>query len=162
MKNQLLIAVFAFTVWACGQETPKASPEVIHNPASADTTLQTEAADTNQGARIEFEKTVHEFGNITEGEKAEYAFKFKNTGNAQLLIANATASCGCTVPSYSKEPIPPQGEGYIKVVFDSKYRAEAFEKQVTVTSNTQPTETTLYIRGYVVQKAGSPSNFNAH
>lgn len=162
MKNHLLAATIALTVWACGNETPKASPEVIHNPVSADTAVQTATADTSQGARIEFEKTVHDFGNITEGEKAEYAFKFKNTGTEQLLIANATASCGCTVPSYSKEPIPPQGEGYIKVVFDSQYRAEAFEKQITVTANTQPTETTLYIRGYVVQKAGAPNNFNAH
>jgi hypothetical protein len=162
MRKIYLLSAAVCTMWACGNETPKASPETIHNPVTADAPAANATTDTTAGATIVFEKTVHDFGNITEGEKAEYAFKFKNTGNQQLLIANASASCGCTVPSYSREPIPPQGEGYIKVVFDSKYRAEAFEKQVTVTANTIPTETVLYIKGYVVPRPGADNTLHAH
>ena len=58
---------------------------------------------------IEFEETKHNFGTIKEGEKVKHIYKFKNTGDNPLIISNAVASCGCTVPSYPKEPIPPGG-----------------------------------------------------
>jgi hypothetical protein len=155
MTKQILIGVVYGMLLSCNNQPPKASPDVVNNPVSASNTEETKSKtieeETNR-AILSFEKTDHDFGNITEGEKAVYAFKFKNTGKQQLLISGAAASCGCTVPSYSKEPIAPGAEGFIKVEFDSKYRQDWFEKSVIVTANTKPTETTLYIRGFVVPR----------
>jgi len=86
---------------------------------------------------MEFAETKHSFGTITEGEKARYAFRFKNTGSNPLIISNAIASCGCTVPSYPKEPIAPGMEGEIVVEFNSAGRAGHQQKNVLVYSNAQ-------------------------
>lgn len=86
---------------------------------------------------ITFEDTKHSFGTITEGEKVRHAYRFKNTGEHPLVISNAVASCGCTVPSYPKEPIPPGKEGEIIVEFNSKNRAGHQQKNVLVYSNAQ-------------------------
>lgn len=87
--------------------------------------------------QISFDDTKHDFGTITEGEIAKHAYKFKNTGSNPLLISKAVASCGCTVPSYPKEPIPPGGEGEIVVEFNSANRPGQQNKNVLVYSNAQ-------------------------
>lgn len=99
-----------------------------------------EAAPIGKGPQIQFEQTEHNFGVLNQGDPAEYEFVFKNTGDEPLIITSARGSCGCTVPSYSNEPIPPGGKGKIKVKYDS-HRIGPFHKTVTVTSNAtnQPT-----------------------
>ena len=87
--------------------------------------------------QISFDDTKHNFGTITEGEIVKHAYHFKNTGTNPLLISNAQASCGCTVPSYPKEPIPPGGEGEIVVEFNSTNRPGQQNKNVLVYSNAQ-------------------------
>ncbi|AMS26664.1 hypothetical protein AEM51_06135 [Bacteroidetes bacterium UKL13-3] len=156
MKRTLYTFAMASMVFACNNEpTPKASTDIVTNPVTADAPKP----DTNQttisaqsGAVIEFEKTDHDFGTITQGEQAEYNFKFRNTGKQDLLISSAQASCGCTVPEYSKEPIKPGAQGSIKVKFNSDYRLDAFEKAVVITANTTPLETVLKIRGFINPK----------
>jgi hypothetical protein len=86
---------------------------------------------------IQFDTTKHDFGTIKEGTVVKHSYHFKNTGEHPLLISNAVASCGCTVPSYPKEPIPPGGEGDIEVEFNSKGRKGHQEKNVLVYSNAQ-------------------------
>lgn len=86
-------------------------------------------------ALLEFEKMEHDFGKITAGEKVGAIFKFLNNGDGDLLITSASTSCGCTVPKYSKEPIPPGGAGTVEVVFDSSGRSGQQTKTVTVMSN---------------------------
>jgi hypothetical protein len=86
---------------------------------------------------IEFEETKHNFGTIKEGEKVRHSYKFKNTGDHPLVISNATASCGCTVPSYPKEPIAPGGSGVIEVEFNSKGKPGHQQKNVMIYSNAQ-------------------------
>jgi len=86
---------------------------------------------------LEFTDTKHNFGTIKEGEIVKHAFHFKNAGNAPLLISKAEASCGCTVPSFPKEPVPPGGEGDIMVQFDSHNRKGHQQKNVLVWSNSQ-------------------------
>ena len=86
---------------------------------------------------IEFAETRHSFGTITEGEKVRHAFTFKNTGSNPLIISNAVASCGCTVPSYPKEPIAPGGEGEVIVEFNSAGREGHQQKNVLIYSNAQ-------------------------
>lgn len=88
---------------------------------------------------ITFEKESHNFGNIVEGEVVEYSFKFTNTGNKDLLITKAEASCGCTVPEWPKEPVKPGESGYMKVKFDSRGRPEGYtEKELYIQANTNP------------------------
>lgn len=98
---------------------------------------------------FEFQETEYDFGNVKEGTLVEHTFKFKNVGEAPLVIQNASASCGCTVPSYSKEPIPVGGTGEIQVKFDSKTRVGVQSKTITVTANTKPAVSTLRIKGTV-------------
>lgn len=93
-----------------------------------------------KGPIIQFEKEVHDFGNIKQGDPAEYEFVFKNIGDEPLVITNARSSCGCTVPHWTNEPVPPNGRGVIKVKYDSQ-RVGPINKTITVTSNAvnQPT-----------------------
>lgn len=87
---------------------------------------------------IAFEEMVHNFGNITEGEKVEYDFKFTNTGDRDLLITDATSSCGCTVPDWPKEPVKPGQSSYMKVVFNSAGKEGYTEKEIIIRANTKP------------------------
>jgi Protein of unknown function (DUF1573). len=98
---------------------------------------------------IQYEQPVYDFGTIDEGEIVKYAYKFKNTGSEPLVISNCKGSCGCTVPTWPKEPVPPGGSGEIKVEFNSKGKPGSQSKRVTVTANTTPTETFLEIKGEV-------------
>lgn len=86
---------------------------------------------------IEFTETNHKFGTINEGEVVKHSFHFKNTGDQPLVISKAVASCGCTVPSYPKEPVPPGGEGDITVEFNSENREGHQQKNVMIYSNAQ-------------------------
>jgi len=104
-------------------------------------------------ASIAFDKLNHNFGNIKE-EKGivEHTFKFTNSGSEALLVNNVRSSCGCTVPEWSKEPIPPGGSGTVKVSFNPLRRPGAFRKSITVQSNAKVKNTVLYIVGLVEPK----------
>ena len=101
---------------------------------------------------IQYEQPVYDFGVIDEGEIVKHAYKFKNTGNEPLVISNCKGSCGCTVPTWPKEPIPPGGEGQIQVEFNSKGKPGPQSKRVTVTANTTPTKSFIEIKGEVKGK----------
>jgi hypothetical protein len=101
---------------------------------------------------IAFEKIEHDFGTINEGQKVTYTYKFKNTGEAPLIIQNAQPSCGCTVPEWSKDPIPVGGEGFVKAEFDSNGKPNIQNKTITVTANTWPKTTTLRFKAMVTPK----------
>lgn len=98
---------------------------------------------------IQYEQPVYDFGTVDEGEIVKYSYKFKNIGSEPLVISNCKGSCGCTVPTWPKEPVPPGGTGEIKVEFNSKGKPGPQSKRVTVTANTTPTETFLEIKGEV-------------
>lgn len=100
-----------------------------------------------------FEKTEHDFGTISEGQVVEYTYAFKNTGEAPLIIQNAQGSCGCTVPDWSKDPIPVGGTGFVKAKFDSNGRPNIQNKTVTVTANTWPKQVVLRFKAMVTPKA---------
>ena len=96
---------------------------------------------------------VHDFGNITDGDVVEHTFKFKNIGEAPLIIEKAQASCGCTVPAWTKEPIPPGETGEVQVRFDSKGKPNVQNKTVTITANTYPKISRLTIKSFVNPKS---------
>lgn len=118
-----------FNKYGIGGSPGQVKPEVL---ASKEKEAKAMAKTT-----ITFDSLKHSFGTIEEGTVAKYAYHFKNTGSNPLLIYNAIASCGCTVPSYPKEPIPPGGEGEITVEFNSHGRKGHQEKNVLIYSNGQ-------------------------
>lgn len=111
----------------------------------------------SQKAKIEFETNSHDFGTISEtGGPAVYDFVFKNTGNAPLLLSNVRASCGCTTPSWSRQPIAPGQTGSIKVSYNPLRRPGRFNKSITINSNAETPVTTVSIRGVVSAKPADP------
>lgn len=121
-----------------------ANADLIRNPISADSPL-----DTQQMAKITFEATEFNFGTIDEGDIVEHSYKFTNTGKVPLTILSARSSCGCTTPEWPKDPIPPGGTGEILAKFNSDGRIGEQSKLVIVTANTFPNETTVKLRGTV-------------
>lgn len=108
---------------------------------------------------IQFEEETHDFGELMQGGDASYVFKFTNNGTADLVISSAKGSCGCTVPKWSSEPVPPGAEGEIKVQYDSN-RIGGINKSVTINSNAvnSPVKT-IFIKGNITPKPAEPSYF---
>jgi len=107
------------------------------------------------GPEIEFEKEVHDFGTLTQGGDASTEFKFTNTGMEPLIISNSRGSCGCTVPSWPRQPIKPGESAAIKVKYDSN-RIGPINKSVTITSNASNTPTkVIRIKGNIEPKAAA-------
>ena len=116
------------------------------------------AQDTTGTPRIEFQEKKFDFGKLNRGESVSHTFTFTNTGNADLVITNANASCGCTVPKYSKEPISPGEQGSIEIVFNSSgFRGNQY-KTIRVYSNAKTRSKKLKIAAFV--KAPEPVKTN--
>lgn len=99
---------------------------------------------------MSFEEMDYDFGEVTEGKQVKYTFKFKNTGDQNLILINVKGSCGCTVPEeWPKNPIAPGETGEIKVSFDSQGRVGNVRKNVRVEANTNPSLNILTITGIV-------------
>lgn len=101
------------------------------------------------GADIKFDKTTHDFGTFSENDpKVTCTFKFTNTGDGLLIIHQAIASCGCTVPQYSKEPIKPGESGEIIVTYNGAGKFPGhFKKSITVRTNAKSEIVRLYVTG---------------
>ncbi len=145
--HYFLILSTSLVLVSCDSKNEKAneakiSPEVVNNPATANKAAE---PGVEMIPVFTFETDNHEFGEIVQGERVTYAFKFKNTGNAPLVISNASASCGCTVPEYTKTPVEPGEEGYINVTFDSAGKSGMVSKTVTLIANTTPNTKVLTI-----------------
>ncbi len=100
---------------------------------------------------VEIIDSAYNFGTRTEGEKVEFSYRFKNTGNNPLVIFDATSTCGCTVPEKPEAPIMPGETGFIKVVFNTAHKEGHNEKPITVTSNANPKFPVLQLAGEVVK-----------
>lgn len=106
----------------------------------------TEANDEQRLANatsIKFDKEVYDFGECTEGEVITKEVEFTNTGKKPLVIENAFGSCGCTVPTYDKEPVEPGKKGKVKIQFDSKHKPGHNTKSVNIQANTNPPVTSI-------------------
>ena len=101
---------------------------------------------------IAFKTQEHDFGTINEGDVVEHTFELTNTGQAPLIIQNAQPSCGCTVPNWSKDPIPPGGKGFVKAKFDSNGKPNVQNKSITITANTWPKQTVIRFKAMVTPK----------
>jgi len=105
-----------------------------------------------QDAEISFKAEEIDYGNIQQGADGIRVFEFTNTGKASLVISNVTSSCGCTVPSWTNQPVAPGAKGKIEVKYDTN-RVGPISKTITVTSNAKENPVKgLRIRGNVQQK----------
>lgn len=112
-----------------------------------------------QKPTITFQTKEHDFGNINETDgKVSHVFEFTNTGTATLVIQNVQASCGCTTPSWTKEPIEPGKTGKIVATYDPTGRPNGFNKNISVRSNATNENEVLYIKGNVISR-NVPNNF---
>ena len=143
MKRVLLSVFVAILMWSCGGDDGKINTELVNNPASA-----TESANTRE-PKIEFNVTEHDFGKLIQGEQVSYTYKFKNIGNAPLIISAVEKTCGCTDTKFPKTPIKPGEEGSISITYDSKGHKGFQNKRVIVKANTNPSETILRFKARV-------------
>ena len=112
-----------------------------------------------QNPVITFEKTEHDFGKIHEEDgRVSTVFEFKNEGMAPLVLSNVRASCGCTTPTWTKEPVEPGQTGSITVTYNPNGRPGRFQKTVTITSNASEPTKKVYIKGEVLPKQAKPVN----
>ena len=151
-RNLILLVLVALACTACKNESGGVqeirgggpNSELIRNPATANM-----PTDTNQLARIQYEEPEFDFGTVKQGEIVEHVFKFTNVGKMPLTILKCRSSCGCTVPEWPEEPIPPGGTGEIKAKFNTEGKFQEQKKTVTVTANTYPNESKVVLKGMV-------------
>ncbi|MFD0992938.1 DUF1573 domain-containing protein [Tenacibaculum geojense] len=102
---------------------------------------------------ISFDKEEYNFGKVAEGDVVETTFTLTNTGKSNLVITNAKATCGCTVPTWPKEPIAPGETGEIAVKFNTAGKPNKQSKTVTLYTNTARGLETVKITGMVTPKS---------
>lgn len=107
--------------------------------------------DPKKGPILKFEKAVHRFGQLTQGDIMEYSFEFRNTGNNPLMLSDVKTQCGCTAPEWKKDGVIAPGEsGEILVRFDSTGKSGMQSKSITVYSNAQNNPEKVHIVGMVI------------
>src|SRR6185369_6066897 len=105
-----------------------------------------------------FEVDEYNFGTIKQGDKVSYDFNFVNNGKEPLVITEAHGSCGCTVPTWPKEPVAKGAKGVIHVEFNSAGKQGMQDKTVTLTSNAKGGSKVLHLKGNVEMQPRAPAN----
>jgi hypothetical protein len=100
---------------------------------------------------MKFKEETHNFGKIEQNKPVTQEFVFTNTGTTPIVITNVSASCGCTTPSYTKDPVLPKQTGSIKATYNAAAMG-TFNKSITVFSNAESPSLTLFLKGEVVEK----------
>jgi hypothetical protein len=106
-------------------------------------------SDSTKFTTVQWIDTLVDFGSVTSGQRVNVQFRFKNTGKKPLIVATVAAGCGCTIPEYSKEPVMPGEEGYVKAVFNSINQPPVVHKTIAVGMNTKEQSYTLTFIGEV-------------
>ncbi|NJN34495.1 MAG: DUF1573 domain-containing protein [Saprospiraceae bacterium] len=162
MKNSLFLAflaVFPF-ILSCENKGEKKdngleevrlnektrNADIVRMPISSDKPL-----DTVNVPKINFDSKEFDFGKVKEGTTVKHAFRFTNTGQTPLLITDVRTTCGCTIPTWNKNPIAPGSSDVLNVAFDTKQKLNEQVKKITLLANTYPSETVLILRGVVEQ-----------
>lgn len=136
MKKAIITALIAVSALSGFAQTPAGE-------------IATPTDKKKKQAEISFDKEIHDFGVIQQGTPASFTFTFKNTGKSPLIVTSASASCGCTTPEWTKEPIKKGGKGFVKATYNAA-SVGSFTKQITVRTNDPKKETlNLTIKGEV-------------
>jgi Protein of unknown function (DUF1573) len=136
MKFIIALSVLAIAAGGCNGPVKKE----VTSTSPAVTALPEEKKDTANFTTIQWIDSVKDYGKITEGQKLEVLYRFKNTGNKPLIIESVHPSCGCTVADPPKEPVAPGAEGEIKGSFDSNGKSGQQHKTIFVMANTKGTQ----------------------
>ena len=161
MKNIYLLLSILFFAFSCTKtsedngkrvegvaiEDVNSNAAIIRNPITADS----EEIDTTTLAKFSFIEERYHFGELDQGGKVKHTYVFTNTGYVPLIISDVRSTCGCTVAEWPREAIPPGTKGEITVNFDSKNKTGNQSKPITITANTIPAKTTIYLDGFVVE-----------
>lgn len=162
-KTVLLALVAVFMITACQsgnndvreaarQDITAATPQ--NNIQSA---VQAPTVPTGPTTVMSFSEDRFNFGTVTEGEKVSHTYTFTNTGDEPLILSNARGSCGCTVPKWPRQPIQPGESSDIIVEFNTKNKPGPRSQKVTITANTNPPESFIYLDGQVDKGATEPN-----
>ena len=155
-KGILLVGILLISnfIFAQNNQTEKGNNKmVIPTPAKAEVKLSPAALQINNNAAdFKFVTEQHDFGTIPEGPEAKFDFEFTNVGKEPLILTDVHASCGCTTPVWSKEPILPGAKSKITAVYNTKGRGGNFTKSITIKSNAKGGDKVVIIKG-VVEKA---------
>lgn len=165
MLNQIklgFLAILAVAVVSCQSGASKVQEDARNSlntgsvqPAQpAQPAASTEVVPDGPTTTVQFEEQRFDFGEVTEGEIVAHTYKFKNTGSEPLIISRAKGSCGCTVPKYTQDPIAPGEEGEMVVEFNTRGKKGRKSQKVTITANTNPPQSFIYIEGNVNPKEG--------
>lgn len=144
MKNLFISVILMVVLCGCGREQNNINGNLVHNPATAG-----DNKSTGKEPVLTFSVKEHDFGKLIQGEQVSYAFKFKNTGNAPLIITAVEKACGCTNTQYPKVPIEPGKEDKIVITYDSNGHKGFQNKRIVVKANTNPSESVIRIKAQV-------------
>ena len=141
--------LFVFLISVYGQN-PKSGNGMGQTTAIQKKDEKTAPANPN-APKLIFPEESYSFGEVPEGPQVTHEFKFSNPGKEPLVLSNVRASCGCTTPSWPKDPILPGKDASIMVTYNTQGRPGAFNKSITVTSNSDTPNKVIYIKGEVVK-----------
>lgn len=149
MRFFLSLLVISMFLFSCNEDkssgkTDDTISSIVNIPVGADQII-----DTSVAARLTFENALVDWDTIRSGESFTHVFEYTNTGKRPAIISDVKTSCGCTAPTYTKDPIPPGGKGRIEVTFNSSGRHGYQKKSINVIGNTYPPRTLLYLQGFV-------------
>lgn len=130
------------------EESAKPTAGTLQMPVSEKSEREKQA-NAMPKTKMVFDTTVHNFGTVKEGDVVKYAFKFKNAGDNPLMISKTDVSCGCTVPSFPKEPIAPGAVGEIMVQFNTSGKEGLQKKNILVHSNNEAEAVSISIEANV-------------
>lgn len=146
----LLLGLAGFTGFA--QNSPVTAPPSVAAPV-----LAPNQKIVTDGAVLTFTENKFDFGVIPEGEVVKHTFKFRNTGNQPLVIAEVRVTCGCTTPDWTKTPVAPGQTGFVTTQFNSTGKPGQNQKVVTVVSNSVTGNTHITFLANVARKQASPA-----
>jgi hypothetical protein len=139
MTKKIIIIALAFISYGFAAQAQDKKPA----PAPA-------SAVPGNMAAFKWETTVHDFGKIPKNKPVTAEFKFTNSGKVPLTLSNVQASCGCTTPDWTKEPVAPGKSGFIKATYNAAATGP-FSKSITITANVESGQQILTIKGEVVE-----------
>ena len=142
-SGYILLIIILLTS-SCVNDSAKITTNLVKNPLSANPNY------TTKMPIIQILEDSFDFGDLKEGELVTHNFIIKNIGEERLIISSAKGSCGCTIPSWPKQPILPGNEAEVQVTFNSMGRKGKQRKTVTLITNSIPNTKVLTIKGNVI------------
>ncbi|NQV77104.1 MAG: DUF1573 domain-containing protein [Lutibacter sp.] len=143
----IYIAILSLVIVSCKENAASKIKET-----NLETAKERDAIINLGSAIIEFDKTDFDFGTINEGDFVDGVFKITNAGKVDLLITSAKASCGCTVPTWPKEPIKPGETADLRFSFNSRGKTGVQNKSITLQTNTEKVTEVLHVKGTISPK----------